>query len=155
MRIGIGGLHHETNSFSNIPITREVLCDRALKGEGIITTMTGVRNYVGGFIAAATRLGVELAPAAMGYCTPSGHITQDAMEEHRDRIVDMLWAAHQEAPLDAIALNLHGAGVADGYHDADAEILRAVRERFGEAMQLLREKLNQKNVYYMNPAFDM
>jgi len=27
-------------------------------------------------------------------------------------------------------------------------------QRFGEAMQLLREKLNQKNVYYMNPAFD-
>lgn len=28
-------------------------------------------------------------------------------------------------------------------------------QRFGEAMQLLREKLNQKNIYCMNPAFDM
>lgn len=28
-------------------------------------------------------------------------------------------------------------------------------QRFGEAVQLLREKLNQKNVYYMNPAFDL
>ena len=28
-------------------------------------------------------------------------------------------------------------------------------QRFGEAVQLLREKLNQRNVYYMNPAFDM
>ena len=28
-------------------------------------------------------------------------------------------------------------------------------QRFGEAIQLLREKLNQKNVYFMNPAFDM
>lgn len=28
-------------------------------------------------------------------------------------------------------------------------------QRFGEAMQLLREKLNQKNVYFMNPSFDM
>ena len=27
-------------------------------------------------------------------------------------------------------------------------------QRFGEAMQLLRERLNQKNVYCMNPAFD-
>ena len=27
-------------------------------------------------------------------------------------------------------------------------------QRFGEAIQLLREKLNQKNVYYMNPAID-
>lgn len=28
-------------------------------------------------------------------------------------------------------------------------------QRFGEAVQLLREKLNQKNVYYMNPAIDI
>ena len=28
-------------------------------------------------------------------------------------------------------------------------------QRFGEALQLLREKLNQKNVYAMNPAIDM
>ena len=28
-------------------------------------------------------------------------------------------------------------------------------QRFGEAIQLLREKLNQKNVYYMNPSIDM
>lgn len=28
-------------------------------------------------------------------------------------------------------------------------------QRFGEAMQLLREKLNQKNVYFMNPSFDI
>ena len=28
-------------------------------------------------------------------------------------------------------------------------------QRFGEAIQLLRDKLNQKNVYYMNPAIDI
>ena len=28
-------------------------------------------------------------------------------------------------------------------------------QRFGEAVQLLREKLNKNNVYYMNPAMDM
>ena len=28
-------------------------------------------------------------------------------------------------------------------------------QRFGEAIQLLREKLDQKNVYFMNPALDM
>ena len=131
MRIGIGGLHHETNSFSNIPITREVLSSRTYVGERVFE-MTGVRNYVGGFIEAGKQLGVEVVPSAMGYCTPSGHITQDAIERHRDLIVDMLWKAHQEKPLDAIALNLHGAGVADGYPDADGEVLRAVRERFGK-----------------------
>ena len=28
-------------------------------------------------------------------------------------------------------------------------------QRFGEAVQLLREKLNQKNIYFMNPAIDI
>lgn len=28
-------------------------------------------------------------------------------------------------------------------------------QRFGEALQLLREKLNEKNVYFMNPAMDV
>ena len=28
-------------------------------------------------------------------------------------------------------------------------------QRFGEALQNLRERLNRKNVYYMNPAFDL
>ena len=28
-------------------------------------------------------------------------------------------------------------------------------QRFGEAIQLLREKLDKRNVYYMNPSFDM
>lgn len=42
------------------------------------------------------------------------------------------------------------------------DVIRFLREReivhfqrFGEAMQLLREKLNQRNVYFMNPAIDM
>ena len=42
------------------------------------------------------------------------------------------------------------------------DVIRFLREReivhfqrFGEACQLLREKLNQKNVYYMNPALDL
>lgn len=28
-------------------------------------------------------------------------------------------------------------------------------QRFGEAIQNLRERLNQKNIYFMNPAFDL
>lgn len=42
------------------------------------------------------------------------------------------------------------------------DVIRFLREReivhfqrFGEAMQLLREKLDQRNVYYMNPSIDI
>ena len=50
-------------------------------------------------------------------------------------------------------------GVTYYTEDSNGEFLREREivhfQRFGEAMQLLREKLNQKNVYHMNPAFDM
>lgn len=43
-----------------------------------------------------------------------------------------------------------------------SDVIRFLREReivhfqrFGEAVQLLREKLNPKNVYYVNPAIDL
>ena len=136
MRIGIGGLHHETNSFSNIPVTWQLMDSLSDIGEEMRRKHTGVHKYIGGFLQKGVDLGIETVPSSMAYLTPSGHMTQEALEKHRDRIVDMLWQAHQEKPLDAIALNLHGAGVADGYDDADGEILRAVREKFGPDMPI-------------------
>ena len=42
------------------------------------------------------------------------------------------------------------------------DVIRFLREReivhfqrFGEAVEILREKLDRKNVYFMNPAIDM
>ena len=42
------------------------------------------------------------------------------------------------------------------------DVIRFLREReivhfqrFGEAIELLREKLDRKNIYFMNPAIDM
>ena len=37
----------------------------------------------------------------------------------------------------------------------DCALIGVEDQRFGEAVQLLREKLDQKNVYFMNPALDM
>ena len=87
------------------------------------------------------------------------------------------------APWNAFSMQVKGDPIADLTEDLAAEqkarvtydnilrlsddpdvndVIKFLRERevvhfqrFGEAMQLLREKLNQKNVYYMNPAFDM
>ena len=136
MRIGIGALHHETNSFSNILANWAYMSKTRCIGDSYLRVYTNRRNYSGGFIDKAKELGIELVPAACAYLCPSGHITDEALEKHRDGIVSILWQAHQEKPLDAIALNLHGAGVADSYPDADGEILRAVREKFGPDMPI-------------------
>ncbi len=136
MRIGIAALHHETNSFSNIYMTWNLMCRTRFEKETYRDIYEPRRNYSGGFLAKGKELGIEIVPAASAYLCPSGHITDEALEKHRDSIVALLWQAHQEKPLDAIALNLHGAGVADNYPDADGEILRAVREQFGPDMPI-------------------
>ena len=136
MRIGTGAFFHETNSFSNIPVTRERLVSRQSEGEGIFRDYTGVKQYMGGFIDEAQAQGVTLVPSLFARDCPCGKTQQHAIEEVRDRIVEMLLKAHKEEPLDAIALHLHGAGVAEGYPDVDGMIIRAVREAFGPDMPI-------------------
>ena len=87
------------------------------------------------------------------------------------------------APWNAFSMQVKGDPIADLTEDLAAEqkarvtydnilrlsddpdvndVIKFLRERevvhfqrFGESIQQLREKLNQKNVYCMNPAFDM
>lgn len=134
MRFGIGGFFHETNSFSNIPVTMQSAYWK--EGQGMLDAYTGVKAYIGGFIDEAAELGVEVVPSVMVRDCPSGHITDEVVEKVRARMVEMLWQGHQEKPFDAIAIHLHGAAVADSYPDVDGELLRAVREKFGPAMPI-------------------
>ena len=133
MRIGIGGIAHETNSFSNVATTEELFRKLAyLEGQEIITRHTGVRSYLGGFIDEAAVQDITLIPTMFANANPSGRIPTETLETLRDRLVAMLWAEHQKQPFDAIALNCHGAGASVGYPDIEGEILRAVRSQFGD-----------------------
>lgn len=132
MRIGIGGIRHETNSFSNVPTTVELFKQVAYHlDQELFEHYTGVRTPVGGFIDEAAVHAVELAPAFIANATPSGHITPETLDSLTTLLVDKLWEQHQAAPLDGILLSLHGAGVADGCDDIESYMEIAVRQRFG------------------------
>ena len=64
MRIAVGGYSHETNSFSNNPVTQEVLDQRTWVGEAWFKRYTGVETYHGGFIDEAKELGIRLIDQA-------------------------------------------------------------------------------------------
>lgn len=100
-----------------------------------------------------------------------------------DHTVGVYPTAASGAPWNAFSMQVKGDPIADLVEDLAAEqkarvtydnilrlsddpdvnnVIKFLREReivhfqrFGEAIQLLREKLNQKNVYYMNPAIDI
>ncbi len=61
MRVAIGQVSHETNTFCTGLTTIDDFKERTwLYGQDIIDTNRGVRSYFGGMIDAAERMGVEL-----------------------------------------------------------------------------------------------
>ena len=137
MRIGFGGISHETNTFSSVPTTVESFkADRFTEGGETIRQNTGTRTYPGGLIDEAAALRIELISAFSTVRNPSGTITRDCLETLRDKLLTNLQKLHREQPLDGIALTLHGAGTADGYPDIEGEIIRSVREMFGPDMPI-------------------
>lgn len=133
MRIGIGSVSHETNTFSSVPTTEAVFKSQEwLEGEEVILMNDGKKNYLGGIIdVAKARNDIELVPSLSAVAGASGLITRDAFELIRDTLIRNLLRSHMQEPLDGIALMLHGAGVADGYFDIEGEILSKLREEFG------------------------
>ena len=136
MRFAIGGFAHETNTFGTILVTEAFLEKRKRRGERIITASRGVHSNLGGMIDECEARGIELVPTLLSGLSPSGPTEQAAFEAFLEELVDRLWNAHQEKPLDGILLNLHGAGVAFGYHDLEGTLLKAVRDRFGREMPI-------------------
>jgi microcystin degradation protein MlrC len=72
----------------------------------------------------AYREAADYAPAA----APAGDTTRSTYEDLRREVLDGLRAA---MPVDAVLLNLHGAMIAEGYPDAEGDLLARVREVVG------------------------
>ena len=137
MRLAIGGFNHETNAFSNVPTTIESFRKYTLlEGEDIIRRNTGIRSYVGGSIDEAKAQGVELVPIMYCVTNPSGLITTETYAFITDTILGGLKKAHEEAPLDGVLLELHGAGHAESSLDPEGDLIRKVRALFGPEMPI-------------------
>ena len=128
-RIGIGGLHHETNSFAPQPATFERFVEAdgwppLLRGPAMLPGTAGINLAITGFIDAALVAGHELVPLVWANACPSGPVTEDAFERLSAMLLADLAAA---GPLDALFLDLHGAMVTEHLADGEGELLRRVR----------------------------
>lgn len=136
-RIFTACLGTETNSFSPIP-TGPGLFERTMlvrNGEfGERVNLFGLPLVV--WRDQARALGWEVAQGLAAFATPAGDTTRAAYELLRDEILTDLQRA---MPVDAVLLNLHGAMVADGYPDAEGDLLTRVRQLIGPGIPLLAE----------------
>ncbi|HEX9890295.1 MAG TPA: M81 family metallopeptidase [Nitriliruptorales bacterium] len=124
-RIAIGGIAHETNEYVASPTTLDRF--HVARGEEIVTGAQGSRTYLGGMIDAARDIGAEVVPTLSAIAGPWGTITAATYDALKDELVERIVAAGA----DAVALDLHGAGVAEGVPDLEGDLATAVREAVG------------------------
>ncbi|HEV3166256.1 MAG TPA: M81 family metallopeptidase [Isosphaeraceae bacterium] len=135
VRVAIGGLMHESNTFAGSVTDLAAFEAGGLEtGVGIVARWGRAHHEVGGFLEAAGRLGFEAVPTLMAWATPAGPVTAEAFHTLVDRLVHEIDVA---GPVDAVLLALHGAMVAEGELDADGLILTRVREKIGSGRRLV------------------
>ncbi len=133
MRVAIGGISHETNTFSSIPTDLTQFQQRTLlRGDDLLRASRGISNVLGGMVDHASSLGWQLVPLLFASATPSGKIRRGTFEILANEMERGLSNAMRADPLDGVLLALHGAMVAEGIEDADGELLRRVRRAVGE-----------------------
>ncbi|MBL8699851.1 MAG: M81 family metallopeptidase [Alphaproteobacteria bacterium] len=79
----------------------------------------------------AQALGWQVVEGLAAFAMPAGDTTRSAYEALRDEILADLRAA---LPVDGVMINLHGAMIADGYPDAEGDLLAHVRRIVGPAV---------------------
>ena len=126
-RVLLGGVWHETNSFS--PVATDLDAFRRfllVEGADMAAALGGTNTEIGGMLEAADAAGIALNPVCWAGAIPSGMVRRDALDD----ILGRLLARTAPRP-DGVLLALHGAMVAEGIDEADAYIVHRMREAVG------------------------
>ncbi len=150
MRVAIGGISHESSTFTPVQTTRQSYEERfLLEGEGILRAFRRTNTPIGGFIAGADAHGFELIPTLFASPQPSAPTPRPLYDEILGR---MLQGIADALPLDGVLLELHGSmavgdlDAPDGLADAEGHILAAVRETVGPDVPVLAQLDIHSNV---------
>ena len=130
MRIAVGCIGHETNTFSPVTTTIDNFQKGSYhRGDEIIAAFRGTRTITGGFLDIAERFNLQPVPLLWAFATPSGMVEHAAYETLKSEFLMLLQNAGE---LDGVLLDLHGAMVTDELEDAEGDLIQAVREIVGE-----------------------
>lgn len=143
-RILIGGIAHETNTFSRVPTDLDQFRQRVfITGPEMVASFSGTRTVLGGFLDGTATLSAASVPLVYASATPGGIVTRTAYAELRAALLNGIRVA---GPADAVLLALHGAMVVDGTPDAEGDLLRAVRESVGGRVPIIATLDSHANI---------
>jgi microcystin degradation protein MlrC len=124
MRIAVGQIFQETNTFSPRPTTLETFEAVYLwRGDQLFSAFGNARVEIPAFLAVLKRAGIEPVPLIATSALASGAVTRAAFE---NLMTDMERRLTQAGKLDAVLLALHGAMCLEDEPDAESEIIERV-----------------------------
>lgn len=118
MRIAVGGIRHETNTFS--PLYTEYADFRISRGAEVAS---------GGLGDLAQREGVTLVPTFVATAFPGGLVRRDTYLQLKG---ELLSALRSTLPVDGVYLDLHGAMEVEVIGDGETDLSGAVRALVGD-----------------------
>ncbi|MXV85787.1 M81 family metallopeptidase [Candidatus Poribacteria bacterium] len=150
MRIAVGCIGHETNTFSPVLTTIDNFKKGSYhRGDEIINAFRGTRTITGGFLDVAEQLNLQPVPLLWAFATPSGMVEHAAYQTLKTEFLTLLQNAGE---LDGVLLDLHGAMVTEELEDAEGDLMQAVRETVGETWIVttldLHANITEKMAHY-------
>lgn len=134
-RVAIGGILHETHTFMEGETTLADFTAQSLHfGEDLLSSMRHSRTGIGGMIEGAIAYNWQLLPTLYAAAMPAGTVTKDA---YRALLSEQGKRLTRHMPLDGALLALHGAMVADGELDAEADIVAQARAIVGDTAPIV------------------
>ncbi len=125
-----GGIMHETHTFSAEPTPLDAFT--VWRGAEL-SGFAGANHSMGGVVDAARELGATVSHTYLAQATSTAPVTGALFEE---MVGELLQSIERALPADGVVLTLHGAMVAEGCLEADAEIVRRVRSLVGPDMPI-------------------
>ena len=130
LRVFVGSLSHETNSFSPLPTSLRAFEAGLLYRSGDPATLAQAMAFpaYGDAVELGQARGHDVVAGLCAWTQPSGPLPRPVYERLRAELLADLAAA---APVDLVVLVLHGAMMAEGYDDCEGDILAQARTLVG------------------------
>ena len=126
-RIFITGFWHETNTFARTQTGLEDFhAYQYAEGDALFEMFADTNTEIGGVMNGAMELDLNLIPGLFAGAVPSGMIRVEAYQAILDRTLELLAEAGE---IDGVLAHIHGAAVAEGVPEADADFLLALRRQ--------------------------
>ena len=133
MRILIGSLSHESNSFN--PKFMRLADFAPVYGQEVLKILeAGHQAPLLGIYRVLKEAGAEVVPTILARATPGGLVSYEAYQAMKARFLEEL---RQAGPLDGICLHLHGSMVVERVGDAEGDLLTAIRRIVGEDVPIV------------------